>query len=94
VTPHSRRPIQQPKSASGSRLCRHPSSGECTDLCQYKLFSKIVVGAVVMLAAVCAGIALGTPDGPARVRDAAIGLGVFLLVVLPLIVIENWRDPH
>jgi hypothetical protein len=94
VTPHSRRPIQQPKSASGTQLCRHKASGECTDFCLYKLFIKIVVGTVVVLAGICAGIAMGTPDGPARVRDGAIGVGVFLLIVIPLIVIENWRDPH
>jgi hypothetical protein len=94
LTPHLRRPVQQPKGASGFRLCRHRLSGECTDFCQYRLFATIVGITVLLLVGIGVAVALGTPDGPARVREAAIAVGAFLLLVIPLIAIENWRDSN
>lgn len=89
----SRQPIQLPKSASGFRLCRHRIAGGCTDFCQYKLFAKIVLSAVLLVGGSCAAIWLGAEGGQERVRDVGLGLGVFLAVAIPLIIIENRRDP-
>ncbi len=67
--------------------------GACSHFCQYKLFAKIVGSTVLVLAGACAAIAYGTPDGIERVRDTALGVGVFLAVVLPLIAILNRGEP-
>lgn len=88
----SRNPVQLPKGASGVRLCRHKTSGGCGTFCQYRLFTKIVIGTLLVLAGICVAIAVGTPDGATRVRDTALGVGTFIVIVIPLIVIENWRD--
>lgn len=93
VARRSRYAVQLPKSASGFRLCRHTSAGSCTDFCQYKLFTKIVVAAVLLIGTICVAVWLGAEDGPERVRDTILGVGVFLVVTIPLIIIENRRSP-
>lgn len=91
--PHSKRPIQLPRSASGNRLCRHRAPGSCTHFCQYKLFTKIVTGVVLALTAMCTALALSTPDGAERVRDTVLAVGIFLAVIIPGVVIANRNDP-
>jgi hypothetical protein len=75
------------------RLCRHRTQGRCSYFCQYKLFTKIVSGTVLVLMGACVFVLYGTPDGIERVRDTALGVGAFLAVVLPLIVVLNRGEP-
>ena len=89
----SRNPVQLPTSASGVRLCRHRTPGRCSYFCQYKLFAKTASGAVVVLVGACVFVLYGTPDGIERVRNTAIGVGAFLAVILPLIVVLNRGEP-
>jgi hypothetical protein len=93
VARRSRHPVQQPKSASGVRLCRHRTAGDCSDFCQYKRFTKIVTWAVLLIGGICAAIWLGAESGQERVKDVGYGLGAFLAIAVPLIIIENRRDP-
>ena len=89
---HSDRAVQLPKSASGNRLCRHRIAGGCTHWCSYKLFAKVVVGTVVVVGLVCAGVLLTGPEGEQRVREVAYGVGIYLALIVPGIVIANRRD--
>jgi hypothetical protein len=93
VARRSRHPVQQPKSASGFRLCRHRTAGGCTNFCQYKLFAKIVTAAVLLIGGICAAVWFGAEGGQGRVKDVGYGLGTFLAIAAPLIIIENRRDP-
>lgn len=69
-------------------------AGDCTHFCQYRLFTKVIAWAVAVLSALCVGVALGAPDGPARVRDTGIAVGIFLAVIIPAIIIANRREPE
>ena len=89
----SRHPLQQPKSASGFRLCRHRTAGDCSNFCQYKRFTKIVTWAVLLVGGICAAMWFGAEGGQERVKDVGYGLGAFLAIAVPLIIIENRRDP-
>lgn len=89
----SRHPVQQPKSASGYQLCGHKTAGGCSEFCQYKLFAKIVTWSVLLIGGICAAIWYGAEGGQERVKDVAYGLGTFLAIAVPLIIIENRRDP-
>lgn len=68
-------------------------AGDCTHFCQYRLFTKVIVWSVAVLSALCA-VALGAPDGPDRVRDTGIAVGIFLAVIIPAIIIANRREPE
>lgn len=89
----SRHPVQLPKSASGFRLCGHRTAGGCRNFCQYKLFAKIIAASILVIGGTCAAIWLGAQDGQERVKDVGYGLGTFLAIAVPLIVIENRRNP-
>ncbi|TDV36871.1 hypothetical protein [Actinophytocola oryzae] len=90
---HSDRAVQMPTSASGNRLCRHSITGGCSRWCSYKKFAKVMAGTILLLAAL--GTALwfaGSDDDRARVRDVAYGMGLYLVVVVPGILILNNRE--
>ena len=89
---HSDRAVQLPTSASGNRLCRHQIPGGCTRWCSYKLFAKVVVMAVAVLALICAGVYLGSTEGERRIHDVLSGVGIFLAIVLPGIALLNSRE--
>lgn len=89
---HSDRAVQMPTSASGNRLCRHGIAGSCTRWCSYKLFSKVITITAVVLAAICAGVWFTGTDGESRVGDVLLGVGAYLAIVLPAIVVLNSRE--
>ena len=89
---HSDRAVQLPRSASGNRLCRHQIAGSCTRWCSYKLFAKVIVMTVLVLGLICASVYLAGGEGEERIQDVLIGVGLFLLVVLPGIAFLNSRD--
>jgi hypothetical protein len=89
---HSDRAVQQPTSASGNRLCRHKVAGGCTRWCSYKLFVKGISVTVLVLAVICAGVWLTGGDGETRVRDVLLGVGAYLAIVIPGIVLLNSRE--
>lgn len=89
---HSDRAVQMPTSASGNRLCRHGIVGGCTRFCSYKLFAKVIACTVVVLALICGGVWLTGGDSHARVRDVLYGVGAYLALVVPGIVIANGRE--
>jgi hypothetical protein len=84
------RAAQLPTSASGNRLCRHEIAGGCTRWCSYRLFAKVVVLTAVVLALICAGVWL-TGEGKERVREVVLGVGLYLAIVVPGIVVLNSR---
>jgi len=84
--------VQLPKSASGNRLCRHRIPGGCTHWCSYKLFAKVVAGTAVLVGLVCGGMLLTGPEGEQRVREVMYGIGIYLALIVPGIVIANRRD--
>jgi tellurite resistance protein TehA-like permease len=86
------RAVQLPTSASGNRLCRHGIAGGCTRWCSYKLFTKAVAITTVVLALIIGGVWLTGGEGQARVRDVLLGLGFYLVLVVPGIVFMNSRD--
>jgi tellurite resistance protein TehA-like permease len=89
---HSDRAVQLPTSASGNRLCRHQIAGSCSRWCSYKLFAKVIVAAVAVLALICAGVYLGGSEGARRIHDVLFGVGLFLAAVLPGILFLNSRE--
>jgi hypothetical protein len=90
---HSDRAVAQlPTSASGNRLCRHGVAGGCSRWCSYKLFTKVVVFTLLVLALICGGVWLTGADGHDRIRTVLYALGLYLAVVLPGIVILNSRE--
>lgn len=89
---HSDRPVQLPKSASGNRLCRHRITGGCTHWCSYKLFAKVAAGTIAVLALICGGVYLTGNEGVQRVREVLYGLGFYLAVIVPGIMIANRRE--
>jgi hypothetical protein len=48
---------------------------------------------VLLIGGICAAIWLGAESGQERVKDVGYGLGAFLAIAVPLIIIENRRDP-
>jgi hypothetical protein len=87
---HLDRAVQLPASASGNRLCRHRIVGGCSWWCSYKLFAKIVLGAVVVLGMICFGVwLLGEQQ---RIREVLYGVGVYAALVVPGIVFANRRE--
>jgi tellurite resistance protein TehA-like permease len=89
---HSDRAVQMPTSASGNRLCRHGIVGGCTRFCSYKLFAKVIAITIVVLALICGGVWLTGGDSHDRVRDVLYGVGAYLALVVPGIVIANSRE--
>jgi hypothetical protein len=89
---HSDRAVQLPRSASGNRLCRHKVSGSCTRWCSYKLFAKVIALTTVVMGLICIGVWLTGGEGHERVKDVLLGVGAFMLVVVPGIVIANSRE--
>ena len=89
---HSDRAVQLPTSASGNRLCRHQIAGGCTRWCSYKLFAKVIVATILVLGLICTGVYLVGGEGERRIHDVLLGVGLFLLVVLPGIAFLNSRD--
>jgi hypothetical protein len=89
---HSDRAVQLPTSASGNRLCRHQIAGSCTRWCSYKLFVKAIGVIAVLLGLICVGVYLAGGESERRVHDVLLGLGLFLVVVIPGIVFLNSRD--
>jgi tellurite resistance protein TehA-like permease len=89
---HSDRAVQMPTSASGNRLCRHQIPGNCSRWCSYKLFAKVILAAMAVLALICTGIYLASPEGQHRVHDVLLGVGLFLVIVIPGIVFLNSRE--
>jgi hypothetical protein len=89
---HSDRAVQMPTSASGNRLCRHGIVGGCTRFCSYKLFAKVIAMTAVVLALICGGVLLTGGDSHDRVRDVFYGVGAYLLLVVPGIMIANRRE--
>jgi hypothetical protein len=90
---HSERAVVQlPTSASGNRLCRHGVAGGCGRWCSYKLFTKVVVCTVLVLALICGGVWLTGTDGHERIHTVLYGLGLYLAVVLPGIAFLNSRE--
>lgn len=87
---HLDRAAQLPASASGNRLCRHRNPGGCTRWCSYKLFAKVVLGSVAVIALTCGGIWL-TGDHQ-RVREVLYGGGTYFLLVVPGIIWANRRE--
>ena len=89
---HSDRAVQMPTSASGNRLCRHGIVGGCTRFCSYKLFAKVIVMTIAVLALICTGIWLSGGDGHERIHEVVYGVGAYLALVIPGIVIANSRE--
>jgi hypothetical protein len=89
---HSDRPVQLPRSASGNGLCRHRNAGGCSYWCSYKLFAKVVVGVIVVLGLICAGVLLTGAEGEQRVREVLYGAGIYVALIVPGIVIANRHD--
>jgi hypothetical protein len=87
---HSDSAAQLPTSASGNRLCRHTITGSCTRWCSYKLFTKVIVFTVLVLALICAAIWLtGGDEGHERVRDVLYGVAIYLAIVVPSVALLN-----
>ena len=86
------RAVQLPTSASGNRLCRHGIAGGCTRWCSYKLFAKAVAITAVVLGLIIGGVWLTGGEGEQRVRDMLYGLGIYLAIVLPGILVLNSRE--
>ncbi len=57
------------------------------------MFTKIVAAAVLLIGGICAAVWFGAEGGQERVKDVGYGLGTFLAIAAPLIIIENRRDP-
>jgi hypothetical protein len=76
----------------GTRLCRHTIAGGCTRWCSYKLFTKAVAITAVVLGLIVGGVWLTGGEGQGRVRDLLLGLGAYLVLVVPGIVFLNSRD--
>ena len=89
---HSDRAVQMPTSASGNRLCRHGIAGSCTRWCSYKLFIKVITITVVVLAVICTGVWFTGAYGQGRVRDVLLGVGAYLAIVAPGIMVLNSRE--
>ena len=87
---HLDRAVQLPASASGNRLCRHRTPGACGHWCAYKLFAKVVAGSLVVLAMICGGIWLAGDQQ--RVREVLYGVGIYVVLVVPSIILTNRRD--
>jgi hypothetical protein len=89
---HSDRAVQLPTSASGNRLCRHGITGGCSRWCSYKLFARVIVLTILVLAVICGAVWLSGTEGHNRVRDVLYGLGIYLAIVIPGIAFLNSRE--
>jgi hypothetical protein len=87
---HLDRAVQLPASASGNQLCRHRIPGGCGRWCSYKLFAKVVISIVVVLALMSSGLwVIGEQE---RVWHVLYGVGIYGALVVPGIIWANRRE--
>jgi hypothetical protein len=90
----SRHAVKQlPRSGHGDSLCKHTSPGSCTWWCSYGRFVKVCLALLVVIGGFGAiSFFLDKTGGVARLADAGIALGCYVVFVIVLIAVANRRD--